>query len=129
MTTTSSVFLTAVSPSFTDAERQDILRDAASSSPSVSSEDEAADAPAPEAPVAQYADIKAYEETPRWRRKNLPWAGGQDNSDDYDTDLEDDFPPGKDTGDDLTSKEKLGPILLPIFFSSRLKGDGKSVLL
>ena len=44
-----------------------------------------------------YSSIEEYEDTPRWRRKNLPWAPPREDSDDYDTDLEDDFPPGKHT--------------------------------
>ncbi len=97
MSTTKSVFLTALNGSnvsFSDLETKENAEgdedgSSLSSSDASENEDEGVDTIVP-------VDLKTYQETPKWRRKNLPWATGQDiHSDEYDTDLEEDFPPGK----------------------------------
>ena len=44
---------------------------------------------------SEVLSLKIFEDTPKWRRKKLPWSNTEVHSDEYDTDLEEDFPPSK----------------------------------
>ena len=95
--TTKSVFLTTVtsshisSPHSPPGHEED--EDALSSLNSTSGESESGDE---DVAQVEAVDLKTYEETPKWRRNKLPWTAQPEvHSDEYDTDLEEDFPPGK----------------------------------
>ena len=115
MTTTKSVFLTTVNGIQTRSntavslnldrddsnivEQEPVEDDDVSSSSSTDesdSEEAEKDTEEKQEKLVTPVDLKTYEETPKWRRKNLPWTMTQDApSDEYDTDLEEDFPPGE----------------------------------